>query len=53
LGKKYALIEEDGELVSQQFRTPIGIIDILARDKKSGQYVVIATCSPKTPPRGG
>src|SRR5262249_2872192 len=41
LGKKYSLIEEDGELVSQQFRTPIGIIDILARDKKSGQYVVI------------
>jgi Endonuclease NucS len=41
LGAKYSLIEEDGELVSQQFRTSIGIIDILARDKSSGQYVVI------------
>jgi hypothetical protein len=41
LGQKYSLIEEDGELVSQQFRTSIGIIDILARDKESGQYVVI------------
>ena len=40
-GNKYALIEEDGELVSQQFRTDIGIIDILAKDKKTGQYVVI------------
>lgn len=41
LGKKYSLIEEDGDLVSQQFRTSIGIIDILARDKQTGQYVVI------------
>jgi len=41
LGKKYALIEEDGDLVSQQYRTSIGVIDILARDKRSGQYVVI------------
>jgi RecB family endonuclease NucS len=41
LGKKYSLIEEDGDLMSQQFRTSIGIIDILARDKQTGQYVVI------------
>ncbi len=41
LGKRYDLIEEDGELVSQQFRTNIGIIDILAKDKQTGQYVVI------------
>ena len=40
-GNKYDLIEEDGELISQQFRTDIGIIDILAKDKKTGQYVVI------------
>lgn len=40
-GSKYDLIEEDGELISQQFRTDIGIIDILAKDKKTGQYVVI------------
>ena len=41
LGAKYDLIEEDGELVSQQYKTNIGVIDILARDKKTGQFVVI------------
>lgn len=41
LGQKYDLIEEDGEVVSQQYRTEIGIIDILAQDKKTGQLVVI------------
>jgi hypothetical protein len=41
LGKDYDLVEEDGELVSQQYRTPIGIIDILVRDKKTKQLVVI------------
>src|SRR5439155_16354563 len=41
LGKKYDLIEEAGDLVSQQFKTDIGIIDILAKDKKTDQYVVI------------
>jgi hypothetical protein len=41
LGTKYDLIEEDGELVSQQYKTDIGVIDILARDKKTGQFVVI------------
>jgi len=41
LGKKYDLIIEDGELVSQQYRTDIGPIDILAKDKKTGSFVVI------------
>ena len=41
LGKKYDLIIEEGELVSQQYRTDIGSIDILAKDKKNGSYVVI------------
>lgn len=41
LGKKYNLIIEDGELVSQQFRTDIGSIDILAQDKVSKSYAVI------------
>jgi hypothetical protein len=41
LGKKYALIIEDGELISQQYRTDIGPIDILAKDRKDGSYVVI------------
>lgn len=41
LGKDYELIEEDGEMVSQQYRTSIGQVDILVRDKKTKQYVVI------------
>jgi len=41
LGKQYDLIIEEGEPVSQQYKTDIGSIDILARDKKSKSYVVI------------
>lgn len=41
LGGRYDLIEEDGELVSQQYKTGIGRIDILVQDKKTKQYVVI------------
>ena len=41
LGKKYELIYEEGELISQQYHTDIGRIDILAKDKKDGCYVVI------------
>ena len=41
LGKKYDLIEEQGELISQQYKTGIGIVDILAQDKKTNQLVVI------------
>lgn len=41
LGKKYDLIVEEGELLSQQYRTDIGPIDILVRDKRTGSYVVI------------
>jgi hypothetical protein len=41
LGEKYDLIVEDGELVSQQYRTDIGPIDILVRDKLTGSHVVI------------
>ena len=41
LGKKYDLIYEEGELKSKQYRTEIGIIDILAFDKKNNCHVVI------------
>ena len=34
-GKKYDLIFEDGELKSQQFKTDIGRIDILAKRKSN------------------
>ena len=41
LGNKYNLIIEEGELVSRQFKTDIGLIDILAKDKKTKSHVVI------------
>jgi hypothetical protein len=41
LGHKYDLIVEEGVLISQQYRTDIGPMDILAKDKKTGSYVVI------------
>tara|TARA_B100000123_G_scaffold226555_1_gene175476 strand:- start:267 stop:1169 length:903 start_codon:yes stop_codon:yes gene_type:complete len=40
-GKDYELIYEEGDLKSQQYMTDIGRIDILAIDKKKGNYVVI------------
>ena len=53
LGKKYDLIYEEGALISQQYRTDIGIIDILAKDKNTKSYVVIElkkkACSPVRP----
>ena len=42
LGREYELIyDEDGSLTSQQFVTPVGRMDILAKDKRTGSYVVI------------
>lgn len=42
LGKLYDLIEEDGNMVSQQYPTKeIGNIDLLVREKERGDYVVI------------
>ncbi len=41
LGQKYDLIIEEGELLSQQYRTDIGPIDILVREKETGCHVVI------------
>ena len=35
------MIYEEGSLKSQQYRTDIGPIDILAKDKKTGAHVVI------------
>lgn len=40
-GKKYELLIEDGEVISQQYQTDIGRIDILAKDKVTKNYVVI------------
>ncbi len=41
IGKSYELIYEEGDLVSQQYPTDVGPIDILARHKQDGSYVVI------------
>ena len=46
-GKKLELIQE-GDKFSQQYPTKIGKIDILAKDKKSGQYVVVELKKGKT-----
>ena len=40
-GKKYDLIIKEGELLSQQYITDIGRIDILAKNKSNNSYVVI------------
>jgi len=40
-GQSYDLIYENGELTSQQFPTDIGRIDILAKEKSTGAFVVI------------
>jgi hypothetical protein len=41
LGQKFDLIYDEGVLMSQQYRTAIGPIDILVRDKSNGNYVVL------------
>lgn len=41
MGRKYDLIEENGEILSQQYKTDIGKIDILAQCKETKQLVVI------------
>jgi hypothetical protein len=41
LGKRYELIEEDGEVVSQQYQTDVGRIDLLVKDKTNKQFVII------------
>lgn len=41
LGKKYDLLFENSELISQQYKTDIGIIDLLVKEKITGNYVVI------------
>lgn len=41
LGRNLNLIIKDGELISQQYKTDIGQIDILAKDKRDDSFVVI------------
>jgi hypothetical protein len=41
IGKSYNLIYEEGDLVSQQYPTDVGPIDILAKHKHDNSYLVI------------
>ena len=42
LGKKYEILTEDGEIIGEEYPTKeAGNIDILAKDKKSKEWVVI------------
>jgi hypothetical protein len=41
LGKKYALLDNDGDMLSKQYQTDVGPIDILARSKDSKEWLVI------------
>lgn len=41
LGKKYSILEEDGDIVGQQYLTPIGRIDILAKSRDAKEWLVI------------
>lgn len=41
LGKKYALLDNDGDMISKQYQTDVGPIDILARSKDSKEWLVI------------
>lgn len=40
-GKQYNLIFDEGDLISQQYQTSVGPIDILALSKEGGKYLVI------------
>lgn len=40
-GKNYEILTEDGEPVGEEYPTEVGPIDILAKDKKTGEWVVI------------
>ena len=41
LGKNYEIVKEDGEIIGQQYVTPVGRIDILAKNKNGKEWLVI------------
>jgi restriction system protein len=41
LGNKYALLDNDGDMISKQYPTDVGPNDILARSKYSKEWLVI------------
>lgn len=41
LGKNYMLLDNDGDMISKQYQTDVGPIDILARSKDQKEWLVI------------
>lgn len=41
IGKKYSILEEEGKIIGQQYVTPIGRIDILAKNNNNGGWLII------------
>jgi len=41
LGRKYDILEEDGDIVGQQYVTPVGRMDILTKSKDGKEWLVI------------
>jgi len=41
LGKNYSILYEDNEIIGQQYVTPVGRIDILAKSKDQKEWLVI------------
>jgi len=49
LGNDYEILTEDGEIIGEEYRTSdAGIIDILAKEKNTGKWVVIELKKGKT-----
>jgi len=41
ISKKYSILEEDGDMIGQQYSTPVGRIDILAKSHDGKEWLVI------------
>ena len=41
LGKNYEILKENGQIIGQQYATPVGRIDILAKNKDGKEWLVI------------
>lgn len=51
VSKRYSILEENGDIIGQQFFTSVGIIDILARSHDGKEWLVIELKKGKTSDR--
>jgi len=51
ISKEYSILEENGDIMGQQYFTPIGVIDILAKSKNGKEWLVIELKKGKTSDR--